>query len=169
MQLRLLDKKDDKALLMFELKNKAWFESYIEAREPTFYSPRGIQQHIADFLTQYHKGQRLPLLILNDDNDIIGRINLHKICRQTDSAYLGYRVGKNNINRGVASYAVKQILTLAPQNGVKYIIALASTANKPSQIVLIKNGFYKKRLIFNKAFVNGQQIDCIEYQKEISL
>ncbi|MBU2712382.1 GNAT family N-acetyltransferase [Zooshikella harenae] len=164
MHLRLLNEKDDQALLTFELENKNWFESFIEAREPTFYSSEGIQQHIRNFLAQYRKSQRLPLLIISDNNEIIGRINLHQICTKTGSAYLGYRVGQASVNCGVASYAVKQILTLAQQKDIKCIKALASIVNKPSRNVLIKNGFQEKRLILNKAIVNGLQIDCIEYQ-----
>ncbi|MGI0117715.1 GNAT family N-acetyltransferase [Zooshikella sp. RANM57] len=168
MYLRLLREKDDQALLTFELANKDWFESFIEPREPIFYSSKGIQQHITNFLTEYLNGQRLPLLIISNNHEIIGRINLHQICTKTGRAYLGYRVAQSSANGGVASFAVKQILSLAQQSGITHINAVASTDNKASQKVLIKNGFQQKKLVLNKAIIKGQPLNCIEYQRSIN-
>ena len=163
MELRLLSRSDSRALLLFETENRTWFEAHINPREVGFYSDEGIKKHIEEFLSQHQRKAMLPMLIIDDNGEIAGRINLTDINLVLREAYLGYRLGENCTGRGIAKRAVEKIIQEAKELNVETLIAFASVDNIASQKVLVHNGFVEMKTHENFAEVQGKNIDCIEY------
>ncbi len=61
--IRELTRTDTEALLAFEVRNRDWFESHIDARDPAFYSLRGVAKHIESYLSDFEMGAWHPLVI----------------------------------------------------------------------------------------------------------
>jgi ribosomal-protein-alanine N-acetyltransferase len=140
--IRLLKSDDWQPLLAFELRNRSWFEQHIEPRGEAFYSPPGIQQHIASYLADHAAGRWFPGLLLDDCGVIIGRANLKDMDVQLGVAELGYRVAQDQVGRGVATAAVTQMKDIAQQHwGLTTLRAVVIVGNTASIRVLEKNGF----------------------------
>jgi ribosomal-protein-alanine N-acetyltransferase len=105
------------------------------------------------------------LPIIDDNGEIIGRINLTDINLVLSEAYLGYRLGEKFTGRGIAKQPVEQIIQQANAFKLHELIAFASVDNIASQRVLTYNGFVDVKQHENFAEVQGENIDCIEYQK----
>ncbi len=58
---RELKMTDAQALLAFEIQNREWFESHIDARDPAFYSLQGVADHIESYLSDFAIGAWHPL------------------------------------------------------------------------------------------------------------
>lgn len=141
--IRTLQPDDVEAVLQFELAHKSFFEQSIEARPDEFYQPEAVKQHIAEFLLLEQQALALPALIFNADNELIGRANLKDIDQLTKSAYVGYRIAEHWCGKGVASFALYELIQLAKQMGLMVLLACVSTENRASMQVL-------KKLVFNK-------------------
>ena len=163
--LQLLKAEDAVDLLAFELINKEWFESFIEARDEDFFSEEGIKDHIDFYLSEYEKGRIYPMILKNAQGTICGRANLYNINREKESGFIGYRIGEEFISQGLATYATKVLVDIARETlALSQLIATAATDNLASQRVLSKNGF--KQVGFKPEFtiVDGEIIDCYEYR-----
>lgn len=107
------------------------------------------------------------MLVCGTEGEVIGRVNLHSLCMETASAYLGYRIGEQYTRRGVASFAVNEILQQARRIGLKKIVAFAATDNIASQKVLANNQFLKGECVKNYARLNGKAIHCYKYTLQL--
>jgi len=163
-KLSLITLKDAEELLEFELSNQAWFDAFIPPREEGFYSKQGVQQHIREFLLDYQCNEMVPLLIKNDQNQIIGRVNLTNIDSVRRTAHVGYRVGKASINQGVAKWAVSEVAKIVKDKGIHKLYAYAAMENPASQKVLTSNGFQPVKVVHDYAELHGKSIDCIEFK-----
>ena len=141
-QIRPLAAADAAELLRFELAHRAWFERWVSAREPKFYSEQGVAAAIAAAETARAAGQGFAWLIV-EDGRIVGRINLTHIRRaHFQCADLGYRIGEHDGGRGIASRAVALCLAQAfGPHGLGRVEAVARPENKASVRVLQRNGF----------------------------
>lgn len=163
--LQLLKTEDEEALLAFELINKEWFESFVEARDEDFFSEEGIKDHIDFYLSEHKAGRIYPMLLKNEQGGICGRANLYNINREKELGFIGYRIGEEFISQGLATYATKELIDVARDTlALSQLIATAATDNLASQRVLSKNGF--KQVGFKPEFtiVDGDIIDCYEYR-----
>lgn len=167
MKLALLNLKDAAELLKFEQENREWFERFIPPREVGFYTLSGVQQHIREFLLDYHCGEMLPLLIKTDQGEIIGRVNVTNMSSNSPNAHLGYRVGQSSVNQGVAKWAVAQLPALLKRHSIERLYAYAQTNNLASQKVLLASGFVYTKRVANFAELHGKPIDCLEYRLEV--
>lgn len=156
--IRALHIDDVDVVLQFELAHKSFFEQSIEARPDEFYQPEAAQQHIAEFLLLKQQGFALPTLIFNTDNKLIGRANLKDIDEVTKSAYVGYRVAEHWSGKGVASFALNQLIQQAKQMGLMVLLACVATENQASMQVLKKAGFQKMETIPQVAIVQGEAV-----------
>ncbi len=133
---------DADELLAFELRNRRYFESWINHRAPDYYSPDGIAraivsaQHDADNDVAYQHLVRV-------DGILVARVNLTAIQRpHAQSASLGYRVGESSTGRGIAKQAVGLVLQRAfTELDLWRIEATARPENAASAKVLLSNGF----------------------------
>ena len=137
-----LEMRDLDALLAFELRNRAWFESMINARDPSFYSAEGVAQAI-EKACQGRAEDRTYQYLVWDGPRLVGRVNLYDVRREPYfCAELGYRVDREAGGRGVASKAVSLLLAqgFGPL-GLWRVEAAVRPENPASIRVLERNGF----------------------------
>ncbi len=134
--------RDAADLLRFELAHRAYFERWINGRDPSFYSERGVASAIAAAEAARAHDHAFQFLIVDDDR-LVGRVNLTNVRRaHFQSADLGYRVGEHDGGRGVASTAVALCLEQAfGALGLLRLEAVARPENQGSVRVLERNGF----------------------------
>ena len=142
LRIRPLAAGDAEALLRFELAHRAYFERWVNARDPKFYSAQGVVAAIAAAESARANDQGFQYLVVEDDR-IVGRVNLSAVRRaHFQCADLGYRIGEHDGGRGVASRAVALCLAEAFGTlGLRRIEAVARPENKGSVRVLERNGF----------------------------
>ncbi len=133
---------DAGALLRFELAHRAYFERWVNARDPSFYCDKGVADAIAAAERGRAHDQAFQYLI-EDDGRLVGRVNLTNVRRaHYGCADLGYRIGEHDGGRGVASTAVALCLAEAfGPLGLRRIEAVARPENQGSVRVLQRNGF----------------------------
>lgn len=133
---------DVDALLAFELANRAFFESWINARAPDFYQPDAVASSILALQEAAAADRAYGYLIVHHDA-IVGRINLTAVERPYfNRAMLGYRLAEHACGRGWASAAVAQLQQLAfGPLGLWRLEAHVGQHNAASRAVLLRNGF----------------------------
>ena len=133
---------DAAALLRFELEHRAYFERWVNARDPKFYSEQGVSAAIAAAESARANDQAFQYLVIEDER-IVGRVNLTAVRRRHfQCADLGYRIGEHDGGRGIASKAVALCLAQAfGPHGLGRVEAVARPENKGSVRVLERNGF----------------------------
>ena len=133
---------DAAALLRFELAHRAYFERWINARDPTFYSEQGVAAAIAAAEAARASDQAFQYLVVEDER-IVGRVNLTAVRRtHFQCADLGYRIGEHDGGRGIASQAVALCLGEGfGAHALARVEAIARPENKGSVRVLERNGF----------------------------
>ena len=157
---------DAVALLRFELEHRAYFEQWVNARAPSFYSGEGVAAAIAAAAAAWAAGQAFQYLVVEDDR-IVGRINLTAVRRaHYQCADLGYRIGERDCGRGVASRSVALCLDQAfGTHGLRRVEANARPENPGSIHVLERNGFRQfghSRRSFELA---GQWFDRLHFER----
>jgi len=133
---------DADTLLRFELAHRAYFESWVNHRDPSFYSPQGVAAAIAAAESARARGEAFQYLV-EDNGRLVGRVNLTNVRRaHFECADLGYRIGEHDGGRGIASLAVALCLAEAfGPLGLRRIEAVARPENHGSVRVLQRNGF----------------------------
>jgi ribosomal-protein-alanine N-acetyltransferase len=131
------------ALYEFEVKNRAFFESHINARPADYYSLEGVARAIDTAVADAAADRGYQYLIEDGDGRIVGRVNLSNVKRQLfHSAVLGYRVAEDAGGKGYASEAVRKVLDIAFSDlGLLRIESDARVDNLGSVRVLLRNGF----------------------------
>jgi ribosomal-protein-alanine N-acetyltransferase len=133
---------DAPSLLAFELENRAFFEHWINGRDPGYYSLEAVREAIAQADAARRDDQGYQYLAI-EGGRIVGRVNLTRIQRERfNCADLGYRVGERDAGRGVAGRATALCLREAfgPLDFWR-IQATARPENRASVRVLERNGF----------------------------
>ena len=161
---------DAAALLRFELEHRAWFERWVQARDPAFYSADGVAAAIAAAESARAAGQAHQYLVV-DGERIVGRVNLTHIRRaHFQCADLGYRIGEHDGGRGVASRAVALCLEQAfGTHGLGRIEAIARPENKGSIRVLERNGFRQFGRSRRSFELGGQWFDRLLFERHRDL
>jgi len=164
MHIRTLRLADAPALLEFELANRDWFESQVDARTPDFYNLAGVAAHIEDYLVRYSSGSLHPCLLV-EDGDIIGRCNLKDIDRIGGRAEVGYRIAASAIGRGLAGAALSHLMDLAYGRWeLSGLDAHVTIANAASARVLERAGFTLAGPSSIVALVAERQLACLHYR-----
>ncbi len=142
LRIRPLAAGDAALLLRFELEHRAYFERWINARDPKFYSEQGVASAIAAAESAWANDQGFQYLVVEGDS-LVGRVNLSAVRRtHFQCADLGYRIGEHDGGRGVASRAVALCLAEAfGTHGLGRVEAVARPENLGSVRVLERNGF----------------------------
>ncbi|VVP25445.1 hypothetical protein PS900_04074 [Pseudomonas fluorescens] len=139
---RELKMTDAQALLAFEIQNREWFESHIDARAPSFYSLQGVTDHIESYLSDFAIGAWHPFVIEDSSQRIVGRANLKSIDSLTGSAQVGYRIGQRACGQGLATLALRHLIQEARMRwGLAQLVAYAFRENAGSRKVLDRCGF----------------------------
>lgn len=162
MEFETLAKHHAKKLLDFELENKAWFESLIDARENAFYTDKGVMIHIESLIKKMVLGTGYSGVLMHN-NTIVARANLKDITSST--ATVGYRVAENSTSKGFASYCLVQLLEIAQSNlGVQRIKAQVLENNPASMHVLQKHNFKATCKTLNYITFNKKKLSCTELE-----
>lgn len=139
---RELKMTDAQALLDFEVRNREWFESHIDARSPSFYSLQGVTDHIVSYLSDFAIGNWHPFVIEDSSQRIVGRANLKSIDASTESAQVGYRIDQRACGKGLATLALRHLIQEARMRwGLAQLVAYAFRENAGSRKVLARCGF----------------------------
>lgn len=137
-----LKQQDAPALFAFECKNREFFERTVPSRGEAYYHYDYFQNSLQALLAEQEQRISCFTLIKNAAGDILGRMNLVDLDHERGSAELGYRVGADAAGKGVASQALKLLLTEYIQPlGIREVQAKTTAENIASQKVLLKNGF----------------------------
>lgn len=156
-----LSKHHTNQLLDFELKNKQWFESLIEPRAKSFYSLKGVTEHIDSLINQMNHDAAYSGVLLKN-NTIIARANLKDI--SNNEAFVGYRVAEDFTSKGAASFCLSQLIDIAQSKlNVTQLKARVLENNPASMHVLKKFGFQAIDKNVNFITLNGKQLSCTEF------
>jgi len=157
---------DAAALLRFELEHRAYFERWVNARDPAFYSAGGVAAAIAAAEDAWADGCAFQYLIVEGER-IVGRVNLTAVRRaHYECADLGYRIGERDGGRGVASRAVALCLEQAfGTHGLRRIEAIARPQNLGSIRVLERNGFRQFGHSRRSFELGGQWHDRLHFER----
>jgi ribosomal-protein-alanine N-acetyltransferase len=157
---------DAKALLDFELANRAYFEARINARPANFYNYQAVRYSIEEATQHRILGTGYQYLI-KSSGDIVGRINLSGVVkRYYNKAILGYRIGENHGGKGIGTQAVSLLLNEAfDQLRLWRVEAQVREDNLGSIRVLEKNGFSifgrtRQSMYFNDAWGDLLHFEC---------
>ena len=139
---RELKRTDTAALLAFEVDNRDWFESHIDARDPSFYSLQGVAEHIDGYLADFATGVWHPFVIEDSSGKIVGRANLKNIHSPQHTAEVGYRIAQRVCGQGLATLALRHLIQQAQSRwNVTQLVAYAFKENLGSMKVLSRCGF----------------------------
>lgn len=141
-RIRELQMTDVQALLAFEIHNREWFESQIDARDPAFYSWTGVTEHIEGYLTDFAAGAWHPFVIEDSSGSIVGRANLKGIHSPRGCAEVGYRIEQRACGQGLATQALKHLIEAARMRwALTQLVAYVYEQNVGSRKVLERCGF----------------------------
>ena len=156
--IKLLEKKDIRDLLYFEIQNREYFNEIGINRPEGYYEYDNFKDINISLLENQEKSKGFFYLVLDKDNHIIGRINLLDVeYGFYKKANLDYKIGKRHQNKGYGSKAVKLVLAMAKNiHNLHRIEASTFFKNKPSQIILIKNDFDFVGK-YSKYYFNGEE------------
>jgi len=132
---------DAESLRMFEIENRDFFEEMVPSRGDDYYKPDVFKLRHDALLKEQRKGTSIFYVIKDENNSILGRINLVDIDKQSQIGFLGYRVGYKHTGKGIAKKALQLLLEKIDKLEIKEIKAKTTTNNIASQKVLEKNGF----------------------------
>lgn len=157
---------DAPALLRFELAHRAYFERWVNARDPRYYSEQGVAAAIAAAEAAWAADQAFQYLVV-EDGRLVGRVNLTAVRRvHYHCADLGYRIGEQDGGRGIASRAVALCLDEAfGTHGLGRIEAVARPENKGSVRVLERNGFRQFGRSRRSFELGGQWFDRLLFER----
>jgi [ribosomal protein S5]-alanine N-acetyltransferase len=157
---------DAAALLRFELEHRAYFERWVNPRDPAFYSEQGVRAAIAAAEAAWAGDQAFQYLVV-DAQRIVGRVNLTGVRRtHFQSADLGYRIGEHDGGRGVASRAVALCLDEAfAVHGLRRVEAVARPENRGSVRVLERNAFVQFGHSRRSFELGGQWFDRLHFER----
>jgi len=156
---------DVNELLAFELANRGFFESWINARPDTYYSLDGVTRAIETALREANEDRAYQYLI-RENGLLVGRINFTQIRRRYyHCASLGYRMGAEHTGRGLAGQAVALGLKKAFQEHELVRIEATVRPENPGSIrVLERNGFSQYGHSRKSFLLHGQWFDMLLFE-----
>lgn len=157
---------DAEALLRFELDNRAFFESQINARPSAYYTPAGVRNAIADAQADAAEDRAYQYLIRDAAGSLVGRVNLSRVRRaHYHAADIGYRMAESACGKGYARQAVGLVLLRAVRElQLLRIEATARPENIGSDRVLRHNGFVPFGHARRSFLLAGSWYDLIHYE-----
>ncbi len=162
--LEVLRKIDAKMLYEFELENRDYFEKMVPSRGNDYYNWEFFNTRHDALLEEQVKGLSYFYLIKNENGVIVGRMNVVDIDKSRNLGYLGYRVGEAHTGKGIANKALKLLLSIMKEGGIKHILAKTTTNNIASQKILEKNGFKHISTSDEEFKMHGQSLKFVNYQ-----
>ena len=125
-------------LLAFERENREYFAASVSDRGDEFFAE--FDARLAALLAEQKLGICQFHVLVDTSGAVVGRVNLVDL--ENGSAELGYRIAEKAAGRGLASAAVRAIITMAvAEYGLTMLRARTTYGNLASQAVLTRSGF----------------------------
>lgn len=154
---------DARNLFEFEMVNREYFEEMVPSRGDEFYNYDTFMERLGSLLKEQAQGLSSFFLIKNNDGLILGRINIADIDEFKSLGYIGYRVGKDHIGKGLAQLALKLLADKMRNEGFERLLAKTTSNNIASQRILEKNGFIKRSTGDEEIMMNGQSVNFVHF------
>ena len=156
---------DAAPLLAFELGNRDYFEQWINARPPSYYSIEGVAQAI-EAAERDSRADLAHQFLVKVGADIVGRVNLTALERTYyNKALLGYRIGAGFGGRGYASRAVQLALREGfDKLGLWRVEASVRALNPASIRVLERNRFSRFGSTLRSMRLHGVWYDVCHFE-----
>ncbi len=126
------------ALLAFERENRAYFAASIPDRGDDYFTHFDARH--SELLAEQAAGLHHFHVLIGKGGEVLGRVNLVDVA--DGSAELGFRIAEKAAHRGLATSAVRQVITLAATDyGLSTLRAATTVENAGSRAVLARTGF----------------------------
>ena len=157
---------DAEGLLAFEIANRAYFEHWINARDPSYYSIDAVRLAIAQSEADRARDTAHQFLVKLGDQ-LVGRVNFSAVARPYfNKATLGYRIGEAFAGQGYATQAVALALQEAFATlQLGRIEAVVRSGNVGSTRVLERNGFVQFGLARRSMLLHGVLHDLAHFER----
>jgi len=163
--LKCLNESDAEALLDYFKKNADFLQPWEVVREPSFYTVENMKNLIEDDMNGLRAGHTLRFWIVKNDNPdrLIGSVALSNIIRGVfQSAFLGYRLDKDEVNKGYMTEAIQKMVAIAfDKLKLHRIEANIIPRNKRSIRTVEKAGFEYEGISKKYLKINGVWEDHI--------
>ena len=161
-----INEKDGQDLLKFEIDNRSFFEESCMPRGDKYYEENNFKEILKELIKEQEQGIHYMYLIKDNNDEIVGRINLVDIIRgNMNKAELGYRIAKDHNGRGYGKTAVELVLGEALNiHKLHRIEAGTAIENIASQKVLESSGFRKVGIYNKYIYLNGRWDDSVIYE-----
>jgi ribosomal-protein-alanine N-acetyltransferase len=167
--LELLNLQNAQEIYDFEIRNREYFEESLPSRGDEYYKPEVFNKITRELIDEQNQGECFMYVIRDEVGKMVGRVNFSSIeDGKVKSAELGYRIGKDDNGKGIATEAVRIALKVGfEEHKFARIDAGTASENIASQRVLEKNGFVLIEKVENYIEVNGKWIDSLNFTKFI--
>lgn len=163
--LRILDKTKAYLVLDYYMRNREFLREWEPVRDENFYTLEYHERQLEKDLIEIESGRLLRLWVFkrDEENKVIGTVAFNNIVRGAfQSCHLGYKMDKDEINKGYATEAIKKgIEIIFDEYKLHRIEANIMPKNKPSLRVVEKLGFYNEGLAYKYLKINGKWEDHI--------
>ncbi|MDZ5710701.1 GNAT family N-acetyltransferase [Jeotgalibacillus haloalkalitolerans] len=150
-------------LLQFETENRTYFSSMVPDRGDDYYVPVIFEQKHQALLNEQVQGDACFYLIKDEQNRIIGRMNVTGIDPREQSGSIGYRIGEVYAGKGAASQALQLLINDMQKKGIKKLSAMTTENHLASQKILLKNEFREVVGAGEIVDLNGQKLKMIHF------
>lgn len=158
---------DGAALAHAYVRNREHLAPWDPGRDEDFFEEAWQERDVAQYITDAPTGRNLRFVIVTEDGEIRGRVNLNNVVRGAfRSADLGYWVDRTVLGRGLATRAVETVLRHARENlSLHRVQAATLVHNAASQRVLAANGFEQIGLAPRYLRIAGEWQDHLLFQR----
>lgn len=156
----------DAAALAAQLRaNREFLAPWVPVREDSYFTIETQLKILESELDGYARGTMVPLVILDEDGRLAGRLQINGIARGAfQSASIGYWVSEASGGRGLATAAVADAVAIAfGEIGLHRLQAETLLHNASSQRVLARNGFRPFAVAPSYLKIAGEWQDHILY------
>ena len=140
---RIVSVEDARELASVLRANREFLAPWDARRDDGYFTVAGQRAGLERALNAYARGTMVPLVIIDEDGSLVGRVNINNVVRGAfQSADVGYWLSQSSNGRGLATAAVADAIGIAfGQLGLHRLQAGTLLHNARSQRVLIRNGF----------------------------
>jgi ribosomal-protein-alanine N-acetyltransferase len=163
--LKLPEKSFAPLILDYYNRNVQFLEEWEPIKDESFYTLKYQRELVKSDIKNIAKGfiLRYWLFKKDDSTRVIGSIALNNVVRGAfQSCHLGYKLDKDEINKGYMTEAVKKAADIAfNQYNLHRIEANIMPKNKASLRTVEKSGFHNEGLAYKYLRINGEWEDHI--------
>lgn len=95
--------------------------------------------------------------------EVVGSVSIHSLNLRMRHAEVGYVIGDAWKGRGYATAALRLLVPLAWEAGLRRLMALVAAENLASQRVLQKVGFTREGLLRRHFLIEGREVDEVVF------